>query len=178
MAELATIARPYAEAAFRLAREDNALPQWSETLRLLATIVQDRRVAEALDNPKLDAPQKESLLLSVAGDRVSGLGRNFVRVLVEADRVTLLPEIARLFDELKAEAEGVAQATIQTAFPLDDAQVREITAALERRFGKKIEASVEVDRSLIGGVRIAVGDTVIDGSVKARLDAMHVQLRA
>ncbi|HZQ61728.1 MAG TPA: F0F1 ATP synthase subunit delta [Casimicrobiaceae bacterium] len=178
MAELATIARPYAEAAFRLAREDNALASWGEMLRFLATIVRNPRVAEALDNPKLDAPEKESLLLSVAGDRVTGLGRNFVRVLVEADRVMLLTEIARLFDELKADAEGIAQATIQTAFPLDDAQVREITSSLERRFGKKIEASVEIDKSLIGGVRIAVGDTVIDGSVKAKLDAMHVQLRA
>src|SRR5918912_1288581 len=110
MAELATIARPYAEAAFRLASDDNALPQWSEMLRFLATIV-------------------------------SGMGRNFVRVLVEADRVSVLPEIARLFDELKADAEGVAQARIETAFPLDDAQVREITTALERRFGKKIEAT-------------------------------------
>jgi F-type H+-transporting ATPase subunit delta len=178
MAELATIARPYAEAAFRLASDDNALPAWSEMLHFLATIVGDQQVAGALDNPKLDAPQKESLLLSVAGDRVTGLARNFVRVLVEADRVTLLPEIARLFDALKADAEGVAQARIDSAFPLDDAQVREITAALERRFGKKIEASVNVDKSLLGGVRIAVGDTVIDGSVKARLDAMNVQLRA
>lgn len=178
MAELATIARPYAEAAFRLASQDNALPQWSDMLRFLATIVSDSKVAEALDNPKLDAEQKESLLLSVANDRVSGLGRNFVRVLVEGDRVTVLPEIARLFDELKADAEGVAQARIETAFPLDDAQVREIATALERRFGKKIEATVAVDESLIGGARIAVGDTVIDGSVKAKLDTMHVQLRA
>ncbi len=101
-----------------------------------------------------------------------------MRVLIEAERVTLLPQIAQLFETLKADAEGVAKATIDTAFPLDDAQVREITAALERRFGKKIEATVNVDRSLIGGVRIAVGDTVIDGSVKAKLDAMDVQLRA
>ena len=178
MAELATIARPYAEAAFRLASDENALPQWSEMLRFLATIVTDAKVSEALDNPKLDAAQKESLLLSIAGDRVSGLARNFVRVLVEGDRVTVLPEITRLFDELKADAEGVAQARIDTAFPLDDAQVRQITGALERRFGKKIEATVNVDKSLLGGVCIAVGDTVIDGSVKAKLDTMHVQLRA
>jgi F-type H+-transporting ATPase subunit delta len=178
MAELATIARPYAEAAFRLATDENALPAWSDMLRFLATIVRDPQVASALDNPKLDAPQKESLLLSVAGDRVAGLARNFVRVLMEADRVTVLPEIVRLFDELKANAEGVAEARIDSAFPLDDAQVRGITSALERRFGKKIEASVNVDPSLIGGVRIAVGDTVIDGSVKAKLDSMHVQLRA
>ncbi|MDQ6618602.1 MAG: F0F1 ATP synthase subunit delta [Pseudomonadota bacterium] len=178
MAELATIARPYAEAAFRLAADDNALPAWSELLRFLGTLVTEPRVASALDNPKLGTPEKESLLLTIAGDRVSGMGRNFVRVLVEADRVTLLPEISRLFDELKSHAEGVAHAVIDTAFPLDDAQVRDITASLQRRFGKKIEAAVNVDRTLIGGVRIAVGDTVIDGSVRAKLNAMHVQLRA
>lgn len=178
MAELATIARPYAEAAFRLATDDNALPAWSETLRFLATIVTDPHVASALDNPKLDAAEKETLLLTVVGDRVSGLARNFLRVLVEGDRIRFVPEIARLFDELRADAEGVAQATIESAFPLDDAQVRDITRALERRFGKKIEATVNVDKSLIGGVRIAVGDTVVDGSVKAKLDSMHVHLRA
>ncbi len=178
MAELTTVARPYAEAAFRIAREENALPVWSEMLRFLSGIVTDARVATALDSPKLGAADKEALLLSIAGDRLSGTGRNFVRVLIEAERVTLLPEVARMFDTLKAGAEGVAKATIDSAFPLDETQVRELTVALERRFGKRIEASVNVDRSLIGGVRIAVGDTVIDGTVKAKLDAMHVQLRA
>lgn len=178
MAELTTIARPYAEAAFRLAREENALPVWSDMLRFMGSVVADPQVATALDNPRLGSGEEESLLLSVAGDRLSPVGRNFVRVLIEADRVTLLPQIAGLFETLKAEAEGVAKATIATAFPLDDVQVRALTAALEHRFGKKIEATVEVDQSLIGGVRIAVGDTVIDGSVKARLDAMAVQLRA
>jgi F-type H+-transporting ATPase subunit delta len=178
MAEIATIARPYAEAAFELARQDNALPAWSEMLHFLESVVRDSRIATALDNPKLGAPEKESLLLTVAGDRLNGGGRNFVRVLLQSERITVLPEIARTFDELKANAEGVAQAVIETAFPLDDNQVRQITTALERRFGKKIEATVNVDRNLIGGVRIAVGDTVIDGSVRAKLDAMHVQLRA
>jgi F-type H+-transporting ATPase subunit delta len=177
MAELTTIARPYAEAAFRLAQEEKALPVWSEMLRFMGALVADPKVAAALDNPKLGAGEKESLLLSLAGDRLSGFGRNFVRVLIEADRVTLLPEVARLFDHLKAGAEGVAQATIETAFALDAAQVRELMSALERRFGKRIEAVVSVQPSLIGGVRIAVGDTVIDGSVKAKLDAMNVQLR-
>lgn len=178
MAELITIARPYAEAAFRLARDEKALPVWSDMLRFMASVIADPQIAGALDNPKLGTGEKESLLLSVAGDRLSTLGRNFLRVLIEADRASLLPQIAELFDTLKAGAEGLAKATIDTAFPLDETQVRSLTAALEQRFGKKIEASVNVDRSLIGGVRIAVGDTVIDGSVKAKLDAMAVQLRA
>ena len=178
MAELITIARPYAEAAFRIAREEKALPVWSEMLRFMSAVIAEPNVAAALDNPKLQAPQKESMLLAVAGERLPAAGRNFVRVLVEADRVTLLPQIADLFELLKADADGVAKATIETAFPLDDAQVATLTSALERRFGRKIEATVTIEPSLIGGARISVGDTVIDGSVRAKLEAMAVQLRA
>jgi F-type H+-transporting ATPase subunit delta len=178
MAELITIARPYAEAAFRLAREKNALPAWSQMLRLVGAVVADPQMAGALDNPKLTAGNKESLVLSVCGDKLDSLGRNFVRVLVESDRVTLLPQIAALFEDLKNDAEGVAQATIASAFALSDAQVAELKAALEKRFGKRIEATVSVDPSLIGGARVTVGDTVIDGSVQAQLEAMANQLRA
>jgi len=178
MAELITIARPYAEAAFRIARENNSLPVWSQALRFVSAVVADPRMAAALDNPKLTAGDKESLVLSVCGDKLDPLGRNFVRVLVESDRVTLLPQIAVLFDALKDDAEGVAKATIETAFPLTEAQVAELTAALERRFGRRIEATVTVDQALIGGARVTVGDTVIDASVQAQLEAMATQLRA
>ena len=178
MAESTTIARPYAEAAFALAREQNALDQWSQMLRLATTIVQDPRVAEALDNPRLGTPEKESLLLSVAGDNLTQDGRNLVRVLVEADRIALLPEIAELFEALKDQAQGTAKAEIETAMALSDAQLGEITSALERRFGKRIEATVRVNPGLIGGARVTVGDTVIDASVQAKLAAMANQLRA
>jgi len=177
MAELTTIARPYAEAAFRLAREQNALPVWSEMLRFVSVVVAEPKVATALDNPNLSAGDKESLLLSLAGERLNREGRNFVRVLVDADRVALLPEIESLFGELKDDAEGVARARIDSAYPVTDAQLAELTAALEKRFGKKIEATVAVDPALIGGARITVGDTVIDGTVQARLAAMARQLR-
>ena len=126
MAELTTIARPYAEAAFALARDGNALPVWSEMLRLARTVVADPRVAEALDNPALDAPAKESLLLSICGDKLTPEGRSFVRVLIEADRITLLPEIQVMFDALKDSADGVAKATIETAFPLDGVELEEL----------------------------------------------------
>ena len=177
MAELTTIARPYAEAAFRLARDENALPEWSEMLRLTSAIVVDPRVAAALDNPKLTGGDKASLVLSVAGDRLNALARNFVRVLVEADRVGLLPQISELFEALKNDVDGVAKARIDSAFPLTDAQLGELTAALEKHFGKKIEATVNVDPALIGGARITVGDTVINASVEAQLHAMATQLR-
>ena len=178
MAELITVARPYAEAVFELAREQNALPAWSQMLRFAATVVGDARVAAALDNPRLSAGDKESLLLSIAGDRVTGEGRSFLRVLIESDRIRLLPEIQTLFDTLKDNAENVARARIESAFPLTDAQVADLRTALERRFGKKVETTVTVNEALIGGARVTVGDEVIDGSVQAKLAAMATQLRA
>jgi F-type H+-transporting ATPase subunit delta len=178
MAELTTIARPYAEAAFRIAREQNALPAWSSMLRMVGAVVADPKVAAALDNPRLTAAAKESLLLSVCGDGLDPQARSFVRVVVDADRIGVMREIAALFENLKDAAEGVAQARIESAFPLGAAQVAELTAALEKRFGKRIEAAVSVDPALIGGARVTVGDTVIDGSVAAQLQAMATQLRA
>ncbi|HEY3178518.1 MAG TPA: F0F1 ATP synthase subunit delta [Casimicrobiaceae bacterium] len=177
MAELTTVARPYAEAAFELAREQNALPVWSEMLRFANTVVADPRVMAALENPRLAAGDKEALLLSIAGDRVTGDGRSFLRVLIEADRITLLPQIREVFDLLKDEAENVARAKIESAFPLSREQTAELTAVLEKRFGKKIEATVTINPELIGGARITVGDAVLDASVQAKLDAMSRQLR-
>ena len=178
MAELTTIARPYAEAAFRIARDANALPVWSEMLRFLAEVAAEPRAASALDNPKLTAADKSALLLSIGGERLDATGRNFVRVLVDADRITVLPQIRILFEALKNGADGVAKARIDTAFPLTDAQAADLQAALEKRFGKKIETTVNVDPALGGGARITVGDTVIDGTIEAQLAAMSTQLRA
>jgi F-type H+-transporting ATPase subunit delta len=178
MAELTTIARPYAEAAFRIARDANALPVWSEMLRFLSDVAADPQAAAALDNPKLTAADKAALLLSIAGERLDATGRNFVRVLVDADRVAVLPQIRALFEALKNDADGVAKARIDSAFPLSDAQTAELKAALEKRFGRKIEATVNVDPALGGGARITVGDTVIDGTIEAQLAQMATQLRA
>lgn len=178
MAELTTIARPYAEAAFRIARDANALPVWSQMLRFVSDVVADPQVAAALDNPKLTAADKAALLLSIGGERLDATGRSFVRVLVEADRVAVLPQIRELFETLKNDADGVAKARIETAYALSDAQLSELTAALEKRFGKKIEAIVDVDPALVGGARITVGDAVIDGTIQAQLAAMATQLRA
>jgi F-type H+-transporting ATPase subunit delta len=178
MAEIATIARPYAEAAFEIARESNGLEDWSRMLRLCAGIVRDAQVARALDNPRLGVSEKQALLLDIAGDRLTEEGRNFLRVLVDADRIGLLPEIAGLFDALKDHAEGTAKAEIETAYPLQNGQLEELTAALSKRFGKRVEATVRVNPDLIGGARVSVGDSVIDGSVQAKLAAMRTRLRA
>jgi F-type H+-transporting ATPase subunit delta len=178
MAERTTIARPYADAAFETAREQNALAQWSESLKLAETIAGDAQMADALASPRLDAADKAALFLSIAGDRFPADMRNFVRILIDADRLDVLSEIRALFEARKRDAEGVATATIVSAAPLSDAQVAELTGALAKRFGKRIEATVSVDPSLIGGARIAVGDTVIDGSVRSKLAAMAQALSA
>ncbi len=179
MAEPITVARPYAEAAYALAREANALPVWAEMLRR-----RDRgrlpiaRVRAALDNPKLAAAEKESLFLSICGDKLDRGGRSFIRVLIEADRIGLLPEIRTLFETLKDEADGVARAQIISAFPLDDAQLAALRkahwSAASARKSRRRSASI---RALIGGAKIIVGDTVIDASVQSELQAMANQLR-
>lgn len=178
MAELATVARPYAEAAFKIASEERALPVWGEMLKFAAAIMHDPAMQSALDNPRLGAPEKESLFLSITGDRLNPIGRSFIKALVEADRITLLPQIETMFSDLRNAAEGVAQAQIVSAIELDEAQVADLKSALEKRFGKKIEATVSVDPSLIGGARIVVGDQVVDGSISAKLAAMAIQLKS
>ena len=178
MAELTTIARPYAEAAFALARDANALPAWSQMLRLASAVVADPKVAQALDNPVLDSGAKETLLLSICGDKLAAEGRSFIRVLIESDRISVLPQIQQMFESLKDAADGVAKAPIETACPFEGHELPELTAALEKRFGRKIEATVSVKPELIGGARVTVGDTVIDASVQEQLRAMAAQLRA
>jgi len=178
MAEITTIARPYAEAAFALARDGNALPVWSEMLRFASAVVADPQMARALDDPRLDGPAKESLLLSIAGDKLNTQGRSFMHVLVEGDRLGALPSIAVQFDALKDAADGVAKALIETAYPLEGTDLADMQAALEKRFGRKIEATVEVHPELIGGARITVGDTVIDATVQEQLRAMAMKLRS
>ena len=172
MAERTTVARPYADAAFQIAREQNALARWSEMMSLAEGIATDPQMADVLASPKLDASEKASLFLSIGGDRFTDDMRSFIRVLIEADRVELLPEIRTLFESLRNDAEGVAKATIETALPLSDAQLGSITAALSKRFGKQIEASASINPALIGGARIVVGDTVIDGSGRGKLEQM------
>lgn len=178
MAELSTIARPYAEAAFDLAREKNALPAWSRMLELVDAVAADARMGEALASPRLGDAEKESLFLSVCGDRLDADGRSFVRVLIEADRIGLAREIREIYEKRRNDAEGVARAVIESALPVSDADLAGLKSALERRFGRKVEATVRVNPELIGGARITVGDTVIDDSVQGRLAAMATELTA
>ena len=175
MAESVTIARPYADAAFKLAKESGAQGTWSQRLQRLALIAQDGDMAQVMGNPRLSAEQIAELFISLSDDNDPILA-NFVRTLAENRRLALLPEISRLFDLAKSQEEGVKEAVVHSAFPIDDTQVAALLQQLEPRFGTRLTARVEVDPSLIGGVRVAVGDQVLDASVRGKLDAMAVAL--
>lgn len=176
MAELVTIARPYAEAAFKLARDANALERWSETLALIEAVVTDEDMAARIGDPNVAEGALESLILGVLGERLDGHGRNLVQLLVQNGRLDLAGHIRSLYEEQRREHEGLIDARIVSALPLGDEQVARLREALERKHGRRVNAQVEVDPELIGGARIVVGDKVIDATVRGRLDAMAVAL--
>ncbi|MFP5402789.1 MAG: F0F1 ATP synthase subunit delta [Gammaproteobacteria bacterium] len=176
MAENVTIARPYADAAFELARGAGALGPWSEALDRLATVAADPNMQACFKDPKLSADQRFTLIKEVSGD-LTAEQQNFVRVLVDNERLLVLPEIRDLFVALKNEHEGVLEAEIASAFPLDDAALAALKADLEARFKAAINVTVSIDPELIGGVRIAVGDEVIDASVRGKLANMAAALK-
>jgi F-type H+-transporting ATPase subunit delta len=179
MAELSTIARPYAEALFGVARADSAgLTAWAELVAEMAQAAAHPEVRSAIADPKFDSTQRVELFTATLKTPLSIDARNFVALLVENGRLLLLPEIASQFLWLKNRQEGIADAEIASAFPLEDAQVAELVAGLEKKFGVKIKPVVRVDASLIGGVRVAVGDQVLDTSVRAQLDRMRDALVA
>jgi F-type H+-transporting ATPase subunit delta len=176
MAETVTIARPYAEAAFRAAKEKGALGAWSDRLQRLALIAQDAEMAKVIGNPKLSAEQVAQLFISLADDNDAVLG-NFIRVLAENERLALLPEIAELFEANKAAEEGVKEARIETAFPLSEADLKALVPQLETHFKTRLTPTVVVDAELIGGIRVAVGDQVLDASVRGKLGTLATALK-
>lgn len=176
MAEELTLARPYAEAAFELARDANQLDAWERALARLALVAEDPGAHDAIGNPNIGAEALAQLFVEVAGG-LSDSQKNFVRALVDNERLKVLPAIHRLYVRLKQRHEGVKQAHITSAFPLDDQALKQLVAELEPRFKCKLETSVSVDPELIGGVRIAVGDEVIDASVRGKLATMTTALK-
>jgi F-type H+-transporting ATPase subunit delta len=176
MAELATIARPYAVAIFNHARAKGQLPQWSDTLALLVGIYRDEQMQEVLSNPQLTRDDIQRALLAVCVDRIDEAARNLVTLLVENNRLDALPAIRELFEELKADYENEIDAQIESAFPLSEGQLRVLVDRLEARTRRKVRASVSVAPELIGGVRVQVGDELWDASVRGQLDTMVVAL--
>jgi F-type H+-transporting ATPase subunit delta len=176
MAEPTTVARPYAEAAFDLADGAGALAQWSGMLASLAQVAGDERVQRAIADPNLSEAQVAGIFISILS--LSGEAENFVRVLAANGRLDLLPEIRAQFDALKNEREGVVEAEIHTAFELNEAQVGELVQHLEKKTGRKVRTRIVTDKDLIGGVKIVLGDKVIDGSARAQLGALESALKA
>ena len=171
MAEVATIARPYAEAVFALADKAGALAAWSEALARLGALAQAPELVQLLGNPKVSNAQLADLF-TVAGE-MPAEAKGLIQILTENKRLEALPAIARQFELLKAEREGAVDAEISSAYALEGAELGALVADLEHRFKRKVRPQVSVDPSLIGGARVRVGDQVIDGSVRGKLEAMR-----
>jgi len=177
MAELATIARPYAEALYRVAKA-GSLPAWADLVSEMAQAASNPDVKAFVQNPALSDEQIASTFAAVLKTPLSGEAKNFVSALVQNGRLALLPEIATQFHALKNAQEGAADAEITSAFELTDAQLKDVVVTLEKKFDRKLTPTVKVDNALIGGVRVVVGDEVFDTSVRAKLQQLHVALAA
>lgn len=178
MAELSTIARPYAVAAYKLAKEQNALAKWSEMLGFAASVADNPQVKAFVQDPKVVSAQLQTTFLKICGDQLNEGGQNLIKLLVEYGRLSVLPEITAAFEALKAQDEGTLDAEIIAASKPSAAEIKDIVKRLETKFGKKIEANVSVDPEIIGGIKIIVGDTVIDASVKGQLQNLAYSLSA
>ena len=176
MQEKTTIARPYAQAVFETASEEGKLSEWSEMLGLLDAVVSDAQMQAVLSNPKMDAAALSDLILGVCGESLDEKGSNLVKVLADARRLAIVPEINKLFEQFRAEAEGVIEVSVTSAYELAAEQQAIISEAMAKRLGRKVEITSDIDDSLIGGVIIRAGDSVIDASVKGRLKALATQM--
>ncbi len=176
MAERATIARPYAKAAFEFAQEASAFEPWSQGLKVAAEIVADPRVAAITRSPQLTEANLVALIADVAQPKLDAHMRNFVRLLAENRRLLLLPEIAVQFEALRAAAENTIDVDVVSAVALDPAQRDRLAAALSKRLERRVRMQNSVDSSLLGGAVIRAGDLVIDGSLKGRLERLGTEL--
>jgi F-type H+-transporting ATPase subunit delta len=179
MAELATIARPYAEALFGSAAAESArlLPQVTG----LASLARSAELRQFADNPKVEPAQVFDLVAGIAASEGYPLDTrtaNLLRAVIDNGRLAALPEIASQFLALVNGSSGISDATVQSAFPIEGSQLAEVVATLEQRFGRRLNATVEIVPELIGGIRVVVGDEVLDTSVKARLEQMKLALTA
>ena len=177
MAELATLARPYAEALFQVAQKGD-LRQASEQLDAMAAVAANAQLRQFADAPKSGAAQVFEVIVSVVKSPLSDASKNLLRTVIDNGRLSVLPEIASQFHALVSQRSGVSDAVIYSAFAIEPAQLTDVIASLEKRFKRKLNATVQVQPDLIGGIRVVVGDEVLDTSVKARLEQMKAALTA
>jgi F-type H+-transporting ATPase subunit delta len=176
MAELITVARPYAKATFRTALEAGDLAGWSNMLQLATAVVANPQMSALLSNPKVSSREKVALFHSVTAGKLNDAMKNLVNMLIEDHRAGLLVPISAQFEALKHEHEKVLKARIVSAFPMSDAEKSDLVGVLAKKYGKSVEAEVSVDPALIGGVRIQISDEVIHASARDTLDHMAVAL--
>lgn len=178
MAETSTVARPYAKAAFEYARDHKALDAWSEWLGKVGMVVASQDVQKLLSSPKLDDERKVALVLEVADASVDDAARRFLDALSDKGRLAALPAIAEQFERLRAEHDKRVDVTVVSAFELDDKQQQKLAGALKKHLNREISITTQVDPTLLGGVILRAGDTVIDGSVRGRLNRLSEALSA
>ncbi len=176
MAEKITIARPYAQAAFDIAKDNNDLKSWSEMLQFLSAVTSDATMIAMIQNPRYQTQDLIDVMLKICGDRLNPVAQNFVRVVASNKRLNVLPEIAQAFEAHRAVEEGTIDAEVISAFKLGAAQKKALVNALKKRLGREINLTTKIDKSLIGGSIVRAGDMVIDGSVTGQLDKLGQKL--
>jgi F-type H+-transporting ATPase subunit delta len=176
MAEKITIARPYANAVFELAQTQGNYDEWSRVLNAFASLAKNPEIQILIDDPRYTPSQVIGFFTEIEGNIVTGAAKNFLEVLADNDRLSILPEIATLFEQLRAEIEGTLEAEIISAKPLSENQLNEIAAALKRRLGREVSFSCKTDESVLGGAVIRAGDLVIDGSAIGKLNQLAAAL--
>ncbi len=169
MADTSTASRPYAIAAFKQAREEKQVTEWSDMLTLLEQVVGDATMKGAIANPRVNREQLAALIIDICRDILSDTGKNFVRLLAEYGRLQSVAEVRAIFEQQRAELEGRSRVRVRSAYELDEAQRETIQQSMAKRLGGDVDLTVEVDESLIGGLVIHAGDTVIDGTLRGRL---------
>lgn len=178
MSELSTLARPYAAAVFKRASESGSAEQWAQMLGFIAAVVKDNGIATIIENPKVSQERLIQLLLDICQGQLNQEGENFLKLLVQNDRLTLAPQISSLYETHKADAEGYVDVDVTTAYAFTKDEQKKFTSALEKTLAKKVRINVSVDKALIGGFLAKAGDRVIDGSIKGRLQHMQKTLKA
>jgi F-type H+-transporting ATPase subunit delta len=177
MAELATLARPYANAVFAIAKSAARAAQWSRALSLLAAAVSEPRIREMLESPNLSSEQKAHRLNELCRDELDDRARRFVLVLARNRRLSLLPEISEIFETLRAEDERMLDAEVISAYPLAPEEEERLSRALAARYARTVQLKTRVDQTLIGGAIVRAGDTVVDGSLRGKLQKLSEALR-